>query len=645
MKEKLIALIQRNPSVVKTWTLTELRGLLRDLDYAYHDRHKPLVHDSVYDELRDTHDARSKKPYAKVGAVSVHAKRRTKLPVPMGSLSKLKPGSRALGDFIAKGPFVVSNKEDGISLSLVYKDHKLVQALQRGDGTIGTDSSGVIPSLSAPQTIDEAELIVRVEFTMNTSTFTKHFSSTTGGVYDTARNGSGGLLNKNKATPAIKRVKCVAHEILKGKGANLKPSAQFKIMKQLGFHVVPHKVYAELTEDKLARILNLRKAKSLREIDGIVVAQDRPYKVRGKYPDHAFAFKINDLEASVIAKVTNVEFNESRYGRLAPRVVIEPVRVGGVMVQYLTAHNGFFVEHGYTSKIKKGKEPYAPRPIGKGATIRIVRSGDVIPYIVEVIKPAKKPAQPDIPFTSDGVHYYATDGGDDRAAKLLVNFFNVMEVEGLKRGTVDALVANGFDTVRKISRIKSKDIEGLPGFGHSKSLSIERNIRTSLAKNATLPRLAAGSALFGDKFGLSRLTALFEALPDIHERKLTKRQLVEEIQTVKGFKGLAVAAAEAMPAFRKFLAQVKIPVVEMKAPRVVSKRMLGMSVLFTSVRSKPVAEWIVANGGKLATSVKAANLLIVKDEYATNAKTEQAKVNNIAIMTLDAFVRKYKVGV
>src|SRR5690606_4109910 len=100
----------------------------------------------------------------------------------------------------------------------------------------------------------------------------------------------------------------------------------------------------------------------------------------------------------------------------------EPTKVGGVTVQYLTGHNGFFIEHGYTSKIKPGKEPYAPRPVGKGAQIRIVRSGDVIPYIVEVLKPARKPATPSVPFTSDGVHYYASDRTDDRKAKVLVNF-------------------------------------------------------------------------------------------------------------------------------------------------------------------------------------------------------------------------------
>lgn len=69
-----------------------------------------------------------------------------------------------------------------------------------------------------------------------------------------------------------------------------------------------------------------------------------------------------------------------------------------------------------------------------------------------------------------------------------------------------------------------------------------------------------------------------------------------------------------------------------------------MSVLFTSVRDKELAEWIVANGGKLASSAKSANLLLVKDEFADNKKTQYANDNGIPVMTVDKFRAKYKVA-
>jgi NAD-dependent DNA ligase len=639
-----IKAIKRNPrAAAEAMTLGELRKALQHFDYEYHDQNASSIPDEVYDILRDVHDERSKKPYARVGSKSTHAARRKKLLVPMGSLSKLKPGSSGLSAFLEKGPFVVSDKEDGISLQLVYRNHELVQALQRGDGKIGTDSSGVIPALNVPKRIKEKDLIVRVEFTMGKATFSKHFDKASGGEFENARNGAGGLLNRNQPNPVISKIKCIAHEIMEGKNARVAPSKQFAFLKTLGFDVVPHKVYPKLTEKVLTNLLSLRKSRSRREIDGIVVAQDRSYTVSGKYPTHAVAFKINDLESSVLVTVKDVEWNESRYGRLAPRVIIEPTRIGGVTVTHFTGHNGFYIEHGYTSKVKS--PPYAPRPIGKGAVIRAVRSGDVIPYIVEVVKPAKKPSQPSIEFESDGVHYYASTGGDDRKAKLLLNFFNALEVDGVKRGTIDVLIENGFDTIKKIITARAADFEQIPRFGHTKAVTVERNIRDALAKRATLPKLAAGSALFGDKFGESRLRDLFDAVPNIVYSDLSKRELVDSIQQVRGFKALAVPAAEAIPKFRLFLKKLGIKVVsEQKVAVIAGGKMAGKSVLFTSVRDKQLQEWIIAQGGKMASTVKSANLLIVKDQFASNNKTEYAQQNGIPIMTLDQFRTKYKVS-
>ena len=92
-----LAQIKRNPrAAAQGMTLGELRKLLQKFDYEYHDQNKPSVGDKVYDTLRDVHDERAKKPYARVGSKSTHVARRTKLAVAMGSLSKLKPGSSGL---------------------------------------------------------------------------------------------------------------------------------------------------------------------------------------------------------------------------------------------------------------------------------------------------------------------------------------------------------------------------------------------------------------------------------------------------------------------------------------------------------------------------------------------------------------------
>ncbi|MNV10403.1 DNA ligase [compost metagenome] len=597
----------------------------------------------MYDVLREVYDSRAKKPYAKVGSKSTQAARRVKLPMKMGSMNKIKAGSTAFDTFLSKGPFNVSDKEDGISLELVYDNGVLTRALQRGDGTIGTDSSGVIPSLKVPQRVPTKDLfIVRVEFTMTKLTFAKHFDKAAGGEFENARNGAGGLLNRNQPTPAVAKVKCVAHEIMAGRNARTAPSKQFAYLKSLGFDVVPNKNYAVLNETILANLLKIRKARSKREIDGIIVAKDKAYAVEGMNPTHAFAFKVNDLEASVVCKVIDVEWNESRHGRLVPRVIIAPTRIGGVTVRHFTGHNAFFILNGYTSK--KKVPPYSPRPINVGAEIRCVRSGDVIPYIVEVVRPARKPAAPATAFTFDGVHYYKSgEHGEDRIAKSLMNFFTTLEVDGLKRGTIDMLIEHGFDTIKSILEATKDDFEEIPRFGYTKAVTLERNIKAAVAKNATWAKLAKGSSVFGDKLGESRLIEVFANIPGVIDMK--GPALVAAVQEVKGFQQLARDVAAGMPKFKLFLKKIGIkPITPKKRKVSTTGPMVGMSILFTSVRDKHLAEWIVAQGGKLASSAKSANLLIVKDEHASNNKVDYANDNGIPVMTVDKFRAKYKVS-
>jgi DNA ligase (NAD+) len=645
MDTTLLKAIKRNPRrTAEGQTLTVLRKTLQELDYEYHDQNNHLVADGVYDVLRDVYNERSKKPYAKVGSKATQAARRVKLPVKMGSMNKIKTGSTGFDQFLSKGPFNVSDKEDGISLQLLYENGVLTRALQRGDGTIGTDSSGVIPSLKVPQRIAvKGEFIVRVEFTMTKLTFERHFDKAGGGEFENARNGAGGLLNRNQPTPAVAKVRCVAHEIMAGKNARVAPSKQFAFLKSLGFDVVPNKNYTQLNQTILSNLLKIRKARSKREIDGLIVAHDRTYSVTGMNPTHAFAFKINDLEASVVCKVIDIEWNESRHGRLVPRIIIAPTRIGGVTVQHFTGHNAFFIEHGYSLKSKKNP-PYAPRPINVGAEIRCVRSGDVIPYIVEVVRASRKPSQPSIPFTSDGVRYHkAGDHGDDRKAKSLMNFFTTLEVDGIKRGTIDMLIEYGFDDIKSILTATKTDFEEIPRFGHTKAVTLERNIKTAVAKNATWAKLAKGSSVFGDKLGEGRLVEVFDNIPGVIDMK--GQTLVHEIQQLKGFQQLAHDVAAGMPKFKLFLKKVGIKPIAVKRRKVsTSGPMVGMSILFTSVRDKALAEWIVAEGGKLASSAKSANLLIVKDEYASNTKVDYARANNIPVMTVDKFRAKYKVS-
>lgn len=650
--KQTLRLIHRDPlAFAKGLKKIALKNLLNGLDDAYHDDGESPVSDEAYDIMAENYTERFGLTGGEVPKIGAPVKGGGKvlLPVPMGSLNKLKPGATQIAIFLsAGGPYVVSDKEDGISLEIVYSNGIPQRAFTRGDGKIGKDVSGVLEALRIPQRISEkGEFIIRGEFTADKAVFQKYYAE----EFATSRNHGGGLLNRNAASEHITRYKFVVYEILMGSKAGKPISQQLTYAKQLGFMVVPWKSYPQLTEEKLTQLHNLRKGGGAkRDIDGIVVARDIAYKVvQAGNPTHAYAFKINSLESSLLVKVKDVVWEESRHGRWIPRIMIEPTLIGGVMVEWFTGHNNFYIEHGYKQELVKKKQiPYEPRPINKGATIRVIRSGDVIPYIMAVEKAAKTPSKPDGAYTVDGVHLRVVHDKvvgktNLRVVKELTHFFTVIEVDGLKQGTVQKLVDAKFDTVKKILNVKVSKLLQIEGFQRTSATALVAALEKAKA-NMTFGRVAEGSAAFGDKIGASRLAAVEEAIPDILDRvNLPERDLEQAIRGVRGFKELAKQIATNLKAFVAFLERNGIELVETKKEAVVGSDMKGQAVLFTSVRDAALQKWIVQQGGKIASTVNQATMLVIKEEGVSNNKTEIADTKGIPILTLEKFKRKFKV--
>ena len=97
-------------------------------------------------------------------------------------------------------------------------------------------------------------------------------------------------------------------------------------------------------------------------------------------PDYAFAFKDILEDQKAISEIVDVEWTVSKDGYINPVVIINPVEVGGVEISRITAYNAKYV---------------VDNKIGIGAKIEIIRSGDVIPKILNVLKPANKTSLPD----------------------------------------------------------------------------------------------------------------------------------------------------------------------------------------------------------------------------------------------------------
>jgi NAD-dependent DNA ligase len=134
-------------------------------------------------------------------------------------------------------------------------------------------------------------------------------------------------------------------------------------------------------------------------------------------------------------------------------IQIEPIKLGGVTIEYATGFNGAF--------IKDNK-------IGIGAVVEIIRSGDVIPYIKKVVVEADEAKMPSVPYTWNETHVdvMLEDLLSDETVKEknITGFFRGIGVEGLSSGNIAKIIKAGYDSVPKILKMSIDDLKNIEGF-------------------------------------------------------------------------------------------------------------------------------------------------------------------------------------
>ena len=629
-------------SVVESLSEKELQHVLDYTNNAYRNM-EPIMTDNEYDIIHDYMEIKyPNNPILNdIGAPISIEKNKAVLPYSMGSMDKRKPDTNELENWKQKykGPYVLSCKLDGVSGLYVTEGDK-PKLYTRGDGKIGQDVSHFIPYLRLPK---EKGLAIRGEFIIPKNIFDLKYK----GKFANARNLVSGIINRISVDEKIKDVRFVAYEFIK---PEYKPFEQMERLTKMNIDVVLFKRETDVTNEMLSNYLIEWRNTYDYEIDGVIVTDDKIYPRKTGNPEHSFAFKMVLSDQIAESRVIDVIWTPSKDGYLKPRVRIEPIKLGGVEINYATGFNGAFIEQ---------------NKIGIGAVVEIIRSGDVIPHIKSVTQPAEKAKMPEESYKWNDTHIDIilenVENDPVVREKNITGFFKGIGVDGLKSGNVERIISAGYDSVPKIIKMNVDDFLKVEGFKGKLANKIHDSIQTKL-KEASLITLMASSNIFGRGISEKKIEPIMEMYPNILievASDITVDDLNKKIEMVKKVKGIAEKTAELFVSkialFIGFLKECGLEYKlsgdvkghgdgdgnghgDGKVEVDVNHPLYGKTVVFTGFRDDNLEKMIKKIGGKIGSSVSKNTFVVVtKDKDDKTGKVLQAEKVGVTVMEPNEF--------
>lgn len=438
-----------------------LEAEIAEHDRRYYQQDAPTISDAEYDALRRRYSAiEDRFPELrtltsltqKVGAAPVRGFAKVRHAVPMLSLENAFT-EEDVAEFVARVRrflklgeqermvFTAEPKIDGLSMSLRYEQGQLVTAATRGDGAEGEDVTANIRTVKdVPQRLKGRNVPrvceVRGEVYMTKSAFlalNKRQAEIGGQVFANPRNSAAGSVRqKDPAVTASRPLGFFAYAW--GEMSEMPADTQSGMIKwfeHCGFKTNPlTKTYHSL--DQLIafhREIEAERSHLDYDIDGVVYKVDRiDWQERlgfvSRTPRWAIAHKFAAERAMTVLK--DIEIQVGRTGALTPVGKLEPVGVGGVIVQNVTLHNEDYIRGigGKGETLREGRD------IRIGDTVVVQRAGDVIPQVVDVVidkrpksaKPYQFPKKCPCPLHTDIVREETATGEEGARARCTGEF-------------------------------------------------------------------------------------------------------------------------------------------------------------------------------------------------------------------------------
>ncbi|MGO8911032.1 MAG: NAD-dependent DNA ligase LigA [Bradyrhizobium sp.] len=491
-------------------------------DKAYYQEDAPKISDAEYDGLRQRFNAIERRfpefvtgesPSQKIGAAPSGKFKKVRHAVPMLSLDNAFAEEDVV-DFVGRIrrflkldddhriDFSAEPKIDGLSMSLRYEDGELVTAATRGDGAEGEDVTANIRTLGdVPKKLKGRNMPgvceVRGEVYMTKKAFLalnkKQVEAGETPFANPRNSAAGSLRQKDPAITASRPLGFFAYAW--GQMTEMPADTQAGMIswfERCGFKTNPLTKICHSVEQLIAfhRKIEEQRARLDYDIDGVVYKVDRiDWQERlgfvSRTPRWAIAHKFPAERAMTVLR--DIEIQVGRTGSFTPVGKLEPVGVGGVIVQNVTLHNEDYIRGigGDGEQLREGRD------IRIGDTVVIQRAGDVIPQVVDVVidkrpKDAKAyhfPKKCPCPLHTDVVREETATGEEGSRARCTGEFAcpyqkiehlklfcsrRAFDIEGLGEKQIEFFFEEGwvkepadiFTLPARNSRLKLEEIEG-----------------------------------------------------------------------------------------------------------------------------------------------------------------------------------------
>lgn len=499
--------------------MEELIEILNQASIDYYKYDNPKITDQEYDKyLRELEVLEEKypdlkkdnSPTSRVGGEAINEFKKIRHEKPMLSLADIFSEDEIvlfderIRKDIPNVKYMCELKIDGLSVSLLYKNGKLVRGATRGDGVIGEDITHNVKTIKdIPLTLKKPiDIEVRGEIYMKKASFeelNRIRKEDNVQLFANPRNAAAGSVRQlDPKVAASRNLSNFIYHLPDPEDYGIKTQEEaLDFMNDLGFVTNPNNTLVS-NKKELMDFVNywtVNRDSLPYEIDGLVFKVNKledwiKLGNTAKYPKWAIAYKFPAKE--VITKLIDIKFTVGRTGQITPNAVLEPVILAGSTVSRATLHNENYV---------------TDLGLKIGDYVTLIKAGDVIPAVIGVKKDRRTGNEQEFKMitncpvcgsklikSASGIDHFCNNPNcPARDIEGLIHFASrdAMNIEGLGERIIEDFYNMGFITsipdIYKLNNHKEDLIE-LEGFGnksvdnlltainHSKSNSLEKTL-------------------------------------------------------------------------------------------------------------------------------------------------------------------------